>query len=1507
MNKLNKNILRYVMKNKFSLGGLFVLFSICMSSLLTLGMLSNNFSGNYNSVVKNGNQHNIVINELYSSSSIGDENKKELLNILQSQEYKNKNINARRFEGLTIQTDSASQSKIIKYEPKYPSQYNENNQWYIPTVNDNTIPTDNLQVYIQTGLPYLEANYLNKVQKFYHLPSSIDFEAIVNYVTNTYSIELTGTLGNLTSEQMQILQARQAIVYFLAKGENPIDNYKTLLTTITNLYSTENVNNINVSSIDPKTNSNTQGFFSDLFNKSDSDYNAPIISGSTINFQPNHGLVDIVTKFEDYNSRICIVPQSLLRHQNKEVFSYEEFKNFVNGSKNTSQTSIYNENTIGLPEFDEYFNKISQKYKVKISNLDYLIVGSGITPDFFYPIISLENTVVDFAHESTIYTNNNGYYRTHMSFQTAPLESLILIKYSGSQKLNTIINELNILAEKYLAFPAGTQNTYASNDVNNTYSPTAARVQFIEQLVAIINALTVITSFILTLITLFIVVIILNKFISENKKSLYILIAQGISKYKASLSIILLPLIPCLLAAIFSYLFAFFMQSNVFSIFIAYWPLEIFTSGFNIGIMIGIFVIFYSLSSLVSYLISLRSLRGTVSSGLNTSPAKLGPLAIAAKKPFFKANVLTKFRVSLAFGSFTKLLFLVLSTFLFTTTLSFIGSTITTFNNSLTTVLNTNTSTMHINFATPTRNGGQYYGAGFDEIGQTFTPPNSDVVLNPPSFANSTSGYGSLYNANPATEVPLFKKWANMMYISANDGNRQKQELRYLFNNTTWQFTMDLFVTRKSLVTSDSNPWTDIGGALLPSNQRNASTKYLDELLQKLLSDNRIIKTSSDFIPKNSFTDDYKYTNLSNFYIVNNENSNNFIIEDETPIIKLETNVDLSKLSEDNADHKNEINNFLMKYGDVFGNNFSILSAKYIKDNNAIRIELANPISVLTSRKIFQKLFYFKPDEPNYPANIFVYDEIMNKNELFSNYNWDNVLFSIPRLTNSFINYSIYVLTRPEFQSYLYKICYNQAIINNEDEPYTYVDASFINPRTGELFDKFDSGYNYQTNVDIKGIQKDSKYINLVNEKNEDINDKLFNNSVTDQNAYPLIPNLYAKKLYNLNIGDKLIVFAENNVDRYNPKLNKNDSPYYNEYVAAYTKTYEIVDFTNSTKDIEFYTNMSSAQKSIGLAYIDDATKTQVLPNNINTDIINLIYPEFTNEPRLPLINLHNTYGGFNGVFSGDDLKGVSNALQLYSPSGLYLGSTEISTDLEAVTTLMKYNLIKPRNYDTNANSKLETNKKWQILANALYLTESETQEFIKYNESLGTPTILGKYTEAQSKYADQIIELLNNIYMKTVYLSMIETPGSVRASVSTFQNLTDLINNIEVVLVALISFLSLIVIIVTAWMIIKDLTQLVVLLKVLGLSDWNNSLNMFAIFVPTWLISGILTIPFLYLSLEIFKEVVFVSMGLIITPTISWLAFFVIFMFVAGFLTLILWLANRYIRKINLIESLKW
>ncbi|MDE5599848.1 MAG: hypothetical protein K2I49_02830, partial [Ureaplasma sp.] len=911
MKNLNKNILRYAIKNKFSLAGLFVLFSISMSSLTTLGLLSKNFSGTYETVIKNGNQHNIVINELYSSSVEGENNKQELLKLLTSNQAIENNLNVRRFEGLTIQSSPETQSKVIKYEPKYPSQYNDNNQWYIPTVNDNTIPTDNLQVYIQTGLPYLEANYLNKTQKFYHLPSSIDFTSIINYVTSKYPVDLVGKVSELNSEDKRILQARQAIVYFLAKGENTESKYQNFLSSIINS------NDVDVSTVDPKSSSQLSKVFKQFFDNSSSNdnYNAPIISGSSISFQEITtsllpGIPTIpkpVIRFEDYSSRICIVPPTLLTHQNKKVYSYEEFIKNCNSMKNTN--SLYNDSTIDYTEFDKYFNSIPNEYKVKVDSVDYLIVGAGITPDFFYPIVSFENTVVDFNHELTLYTNNNGFKRTQHSFQSAPLESLLLVKYSGTQNLNTVIKELNAKAEKFLSFPLGTINTYAANDTNNTFSPTAARVQFIEQLVLIVDSLTVILSIFLTIITLFIVVIVLSKFISENKKTLYILVAQGISKTKAISSIILLPLFPCLLAAIFSYLLAHFTQANVFSIFSAYWPLEIYTRNFSVFIMLGVFLAFYIITSLVAFILGIRSLKSSVSSGITVSSSKLGPLATAVKKPFAKFNVVTRFRVSLAFGSFSKLIFLSLSVFLFTFTLSFISSTISAFPQSLATVTRTNQSTMQMNLVTPTRNGGQYYAATFDQAGQLFRDPNnSNNILNPPAFANSTTGYGKYYSDPIGSNIPLFKDWSNMLLISANDGTKQEQELRYMANVTNWEFMMNIKVL------SSTNPWTDIVSPLLPSNQKNASSQFLNDLYSKLLSDNRIIRTSDDTISSKAFdkttvlSPTYKES-ISTFYIVNNNYSYDFIKNDETPIIKLDSIENLSEFNE------NDINILLSNYG----------------------------------------------------------------------------------------------------------------------------------------------------------------------------------------------------------------------------------------------------------------------------------------------------------------------------------------------------------------------------------------------------------------------------------------------------------------------------------------------------------------------------------------------------------------------------------------------------------------
>lgn len=1486
MNNLNKNILRYALKNKFSLAGLFILFSICMSSLLTLGLLSNNFSRTYDSVVQNGNRHNIVMNELYLSSTDGDNNKKELLDLLQSPEAKEENINARRFEGLTVQSSPEAQSKIIRYEPNYPSQYNTNGIKYIPSLTENTLPTDNLQVFIQSGLPYLEAEYLNKIQRFYHLPRSIDFTGILNFVQSTFSENLTGKVSELSVENAKILKARQAIIYFLAKGENTTKEYTNLLNTIIN-----SNDNTDVSTIDPKEVQSTKKYFSQFFNPTDSNYNFPIVSGSSISFQGTKQISitpEPVIRFEDYTSRICIIPPAILTHQNKKVYSYDEFKKNCNNLSDQNPDSIYTKNTIGLKEFDEYFNSIPDSYKVKVDSIDYLIVGGGITPDFFYPIVSFENTVVDFQHELTIYTNNNGFKRTQHSFQSAPLESLILIKYSGNIAINKVINDLNVLAEKYLAFPAGTKNTYAANDESNTFSPTAARIQFIEQLVTIVDAITILLSIFLTVITLFIVVIILNKFISENKKTLYILVAQGISKFKAILPIILLPLFPCLLASIFSYLLAHFTQENVFNLFSAYWPLETFTNEFNVFIIIGVFLAFYIVTSIVSFIIGINNLKSSVSSGINVSPAKLGPLAIAVKKPFAKFGVVTKFRVSLAFGSFTKLMFLAITLLLSIFTISFFTSTISSFSDSLSKVIDTNRSTMQMNLVTPTRNGGQYFATTFDDAGKLIVNPNDkNDVLNPPSFANSTKGYGKYYSNPVGSNIPLFKEWSSLLLISPNDATKQNSELRYMANVTNWEFLMNIKVL------GTTNPWTDIASPLLPSNQRNASSQFMSDLYSKLLSDNRIIKTSPDGISKKALSNNYMQS-LTEFYLVNFDYDKDYVKIDDNvyPIIRLEKNNNLSIL--DNEQIKNEI---LLTYGDVFDTNIEIQDLLFDNTNpNILKIVLKTPQKVLTSRHLFE--VFFKSNKPT----ITVYDQILNeyRNE-FSNDSSKLFGLTTLTLTPAFLNYAIYILTTPDYQSYIYKNSYNLTVLNKNDEPYTYVDASFINPDNGELFDKFDSKYQYKNNINIIGIQENSKFINLVNESNESINHKLFNINKTYINGredlFPLIPNLYAKELYNLKIGDKIKIFATNNVDRYNPILitkpndnNQNSVNYHNEYLDAYTRTYEIVDFANSTKDSEFYTSMSAAQKTIGLAY-NENNKLE-LSKNIDDNIISEIYPSFDVNKNYSLINEFNRFGGFNGVFSSNDLIGLSNELALYSPSGLYPGTSELSNNVAVMKSLIFNNLV-----GSEAN-----NDNWEILANALYLTNQETQEFKTYNTQMKLKTL-----DEKNLYVEQIINKLSSIYRKTAFFSMIDTPSSVQASVSTFTNLTKLINSVEMIIIFLILFLSCIVLIVTSWIIIKDLTQLIVLLKVQGVSDWNNTLNILSIFFPTLIIAGILTLPILYGSLILFKNTIFVAMGLVVTPSISWLGFFLAFMGAAMLLTLILIIAKFYVKKINLVESLKW
>lgn len=79
--------------------------------------------------------------------------------------------------------------------------------------------------------------------------------------------------------------------------------------------------------------------------------------------------------------------------------------------------------------FLERFNTISDRYKIQIDQTSYLILGTGVSPEFVYPIYSFTNFIPNPVNQRIYYVNDYGYSRLREAFSTNPIETNIVGRF----------------------------------------------------------------------------------------------------------------------------------------------------------------------------------------------------------------------------------------------------------------------------------------------------------------------------------------------------------------------------------------------------------------------------------------------------------------------------------------------------------------------------------------------------------------------------------------------------------------------------------------------------------------------------------------------------------------------------------------------------------------------------------------------------------------------------------------------------------------------------------------------------------------------------------------------------------------------------------------------------------------------------------------------------------------------------------------------------------------------
>ncbi len=1498
MKNLNKNILRYLGKNKFITLSLSIFIFLVSLVFNMLQGVSTSMNNSYNNLVDNYNLHNVVIYDNWNQNAeISNTNKSEFY-----EQLAKLGVYYRQFESINVySSDSNTTSKIIKYQDDYL--------------------VDQLDIFEQKNLIFNPSN------GHYLLPRGWNLDSIVQLASEN--------LDN-TNEFNDSVFARQLLVYFAANSTFDKDSNfsKQFNTVLDYIYEHPDYDPLNPSAqISNLSFKKVKEYIRMFVDKTDPDYTPPAVRGSRIAFimQKKTTLgTPLNGYYEDPTCSLAVVNPNWLKDNNKEVLDFNEFvQAYSNGSIENSSRYINTPTSINdLPRvtpnsMDVWINSLDDKYKVYANNIPYVIVGTGITPDMMFPIVSFESLVPNSKTEAIVYTNYSGYQKCDFSFQSMFHESFILGKYVGNESKAEVTTKLNSYVEKYMSWPANIQAVYWYNDQDNSMSPATLRVTFITQLLGVISGVSYAISIFILILLLIVLCLFAKMYITQNKNNIAILMSNGISKWKIISNMSLIAVLISIVSIPIGYFVGAALQPVMYSVFSPYWMIPVSFSIFNPLIFFLLLIIpsllFIAIINLFSWFMLRKNVTSLLKEDQNVSLSKTSRYF---KSLFNFAPLMVKFRGSLAFNSIAKIIFLTLSTITLCVAFTFVISTTGKIQEAYQYELNTNKSAYELELVTPTIQSGQYYGVGLDDYGRTLINNNNQIVAKK-DYSNA-SFYKTAWNNSP-----LFKKYSLMHYASANDSDAYTNNIIYLKNLTEIFPILDLTF---GITGASTNPM-DIVKSVAPSNQIYGLYQSMQNLTSKEMSDMRPFnqayafkfdangKVGNTYITPNktnsfSFPKTWAIQNFGiydpNEWVLNYNKDPNVGVICAPEVNGLEDINEVLELSEYELEaiinnaycsyNKNTNTNYIPPFNDsikyysskLFGYNGtqtdtsiipSVISNIRRDPNNSnvvlFDVDVNNNVNniLLTNRSLFTKYFYKQyvvdnsqeesADEIKSLIDVAkLFPDPFNENTYYE-LNKNNALGPLPMsLTNNYINYVLLNYLDPVFTDTYFRIQYNQIIFNNgEDEPYVHVDGRILNEDL------------HNDELNIIGIQENSKFINLYDNNDNLINSKLFDSDVSN----PLIINNYAAKKYDLDIGNQLKIYPENNVYRktlLNGEAYKfldfdsSESSSNLNYQTVNPITFTVVGINNTGNGVQMFTNINCAQKALGLATIQD------YKNNTNLTV----YPTKNNNYTLSvgMNNNYNKFGGFNGIFTNNQKNIIlTQNLTLYSLSGMYIAND--SWDGSSVVKELIANTLK-------------SSEQVPYLANAFNISVNDLQ------------SLWNKYsTNQKDEFVSKIIDLYCSIYGKSSLNATFENADSVTMSEVMFDKMSKLYDQISIIVVTLIILLSLICVILCSIMIINDMLKLIAIMKTLGYTDKTNALNIIVGYIPSWILTIALSAPISLLAISLFKQFVYTNLSIYIGVSVNWPLFVVIQLFIAVVFVIIYGYSIYYFKKKNILSTIRW
>ena len=815
---LIKSLFRYTFKNKLSTILLTILSAIGVFLLLALSLLSNNLNTAYDKLVTEGNLGNIVINENYSTKVQGEPSlTDEQAKAINEEKFKTylktlPDFQFRQFESLDYtNTANGKAMKVIAY--------------------NNNYDVDKLVIYEGNGL----------------YDDTFDFNALV-------------AEGNWTSTTPEAQLIRREIVYLATKAYWTDDEIGNLFNGPKN---TSAISLLTAHSdptdplYDPMnwTTTPLKKYIQCWFDKSQPNYRPLLSKGYRLNFEVYVSGVKpkVIGNIINYGSQFAVVPDYVLQDQNKKMIPnewYQEIKKYLSKDTYLNETEFENRVMSMIPE----------ECKVYVDSLPYVVVGTGITPDFMYPVYSFERITPNIHEEALLYTTQGGFDNALNANRSNPVDSYIVAKYQGKNtKLSTEIANINKEIPKYMT-TAGQTWAFAADDPNNTMQPTAVRLLFLPKLVEIQIVISNTLSIFILVLGIIIFIIMLKKFIKDNQVSLAILRSNGYQKRSIIWSTSLFAIIPCFIGGWLGYLIAWLTQNFAISIYSFYWVIPTSISAFSIPLLLGAIFIPFIILATVCVTTTTAIIKRPPGRLMNeSSKFTVSRFSKFVVRPFPKMNILSKFRCSIAFSSMSRLIVLMTMLSLSSTGLIFAFGSSGKFEQTKQITYVDKHYNMNFELETPTLQGGQYFRSTFENAGKPIFDDKKQLLnFNVSSIDKGGALQGfpyldakgldksindntpitdlwSYFRGDKSTNLNTFGQVTNDLIPSMNDGTWQVEDINYLKNKMSTQIFTDANA-------AGNNPW-DIARSLAPENVQNYSKKLTKQLMQTAFNDSTIYFT----------------------------------------------------------------------------------------------------------------------------------------------------------------------------------------------------------------------------------------------------------------------------------------------------------------------------------------------------------------------------------------------------------------------------------------------------------------------------------------------------------------------------------------------------------------------------------------------------------------------------------------------------------------------------------------